>query len=59
MWKSKFVFVLLLTSTIHGNHLLSKISLHLQRVYDYILKNHNEINIDGIFGVVLSQGIYD
>lgn len=53
-----FVLVLLLVSTVQGG-VIENILAHLERVYDYILTHHDLMNLDAIFGVVLSQGIKD
>lgn len=56
MWQCKtFLSLLLLISTVQGD-VIENILVRLERVYDYILTNHNLMNIDSIFGVVLSQG---
>lgn len=57
MWKCKtFVSLLLLISTVQGD-VIENILVRLDRVYDYILTHHDLMNIDTIFGVVLSQGL--
>lgn len=60
MWKSRtcvFVCLLSLFQTGRANRIHTVIT-HLEHVYDYILKNHRMVNIDCIFGVVLSQGSF-
>lgn len=57
MWKSKaFVLALFFISVVQGDNVIQRILTHLERVYNYMLEHHDSLNVDSVFGVVLSQG---
>lgn len=57
MWKRRtLIYLLLVTFTDSKETAIESISWRLDRTYDYILKNYDLVNVDCVFGVVLSQG---